>query len=488
MCVNCRYIYNRYSRKHVLVKCGKCPACLQEKANARARKIRNNVTDGTICLFITLTYANDYVPYIDVNDIYENKHVGDINIYRNADIRYVYNRHTNTTSLKKLDKVQIIGSVDCSEISTDDFSKWKHLNGLPRTYFGVCWFADIQNFFKRLRQILLRKYNYERPFSYFTCSEYGGHSLRPHFHPLLFIRRCDEAIFRSAIVEAWPYADKTRTAKFIEIARDASNYVASYVNCSSSLPSFMQNDLFKQKHSHSKGFGTVLDCFSLRSILQKIDSGDLFYYSRKKYDGVSTTNKLPIPLYVLHRYFPLFKGYRWLTSSQFRTILLDPQKVGYILNDCDVQFTFNNNLIQFHRINKLSNPVYHFSSLESYRLYVRITNCIDRFIQQTGLSVYDYIYYYERCYSIYASNMLRLSHENITLLDDYNDFYENIYEYFDCLDEVAPTLSNLSDLQTDPNKRRDIVSKSALFSTIYEQKDKQKKVVNYALSNLNYNV
>ena len=61
MCTNSRFIWNPYARKKILVKCGKCDACKQEKALARSTRIRNNVTSGTIALFITLTYTNDYL-------------------------------------------------------------------------------------------------------------------------------------------------------------------------------------------------------------------------------------------------------------------------------------------------------------------------------------------------------------------------------------------------------------------------------------------
>ena len=69
MCTNCRYIFNRYIRKSILVPCGKCEACQQDKANKRAQRIRNNVQDGMLTLFATFTYANDYLPYILRSDL-----------------------------------------------------------------------------------------------------------------------------------------------------------------------------------------------------------------------------------------------------------------------------------------------------------------------------------------------------------------------------------------------------------------------------------
>ena len=347
MCTHCRTVYNPYSRRTLLVKCGKCPSCLQEKAFARARRIKNNLDDGMICLFFTLTYANDYLPYIDRMDLYEDCFHEDVAIYRNASIRKVFDRHSGEVRWKKNDVKDIIAYVNPIDIDFCDIDKIPSPTGMPKDYVSVCWYPDIQDFYKRLRVYLERNCNYAKRFSYYSCSEYGSFHKRAHFHGLLFIPREDEALFRSAIVESWPYADKARTAKFIEIARDAANYVASYVNSSSRLFPLLTADCFKQKHSQSKDFGVVLDCFSLRSILKKIDEGDLYYYIRQKFDGTSNVRKLPIPLYVLYRYFPKCKGFSWLDSCQLRTILLDPQRVGDILTDVDLNFRYERDVYDY---------------------------------------------------------------------------------------------------------------------------------------------
>ena len=69
MCTRQKYIYNKYLHKSILVKCGKCEACQQEKAAHRASRIRNNCSFGLVPLFITLTYTNDYVPYLTFSEL-----------------------------------------------------------------------------------------------------------------------------------------------------------------------------------------------------------------------------------------------------------------------------------------------------------------------------------------------------------------------------------------------------------------------------------
>lgn len=505
MCTNCRYIYNRFSRRHVLVKCGKCPACQQEKAMKRANRIRNHSVDGQLCLFVTLTYSNDYVPYIRKSDIFNDNCTGEVSVYRRCSIRQVFDRHSGLLRFKKSNESSILGFVSSFDVDLSNHHLWKSLKGFGDSdCFGVCWYQDLQDFFKRLRQFLIRKYNYEKKFAYFSCSEVGSVTQRPHFHLLLFIPREAETLFRSAISEVWSYADKTRTDKYIEVARDASNYVASYVNSHSSVSSTCTFNQFMQKHSHSKNFGVVLDCFSLRSLLQKIDSGDLCYYRRTKFDGATNVSPMPIPLYVLYRYFPVCKGFSWLSSSQLRAILLDPQKVGDILTDFSFNAIYKRDIYDYNfhshcfdyglslahyvpirRCSKLINPVYHYTPKETYQIYVRLSNCQKRFIEETGLSLYDYVFYYERVYNIYKSMILKMSHSDISLIDDYSDFYENAFEVFDNPD-IAPTL-NLP-LQLDPNKRGFVVRTTEKYLSLYDRLDKQKKVTNYVMEKLGHAV
>lgn len=51
------------------VPCGTCPSCLAAKANKRASLIRSTNPEGTTCYFVTLTYSNDFLPYVDLNEL-----------------------------------------------------------------------------------------------------------------------------------------------------------------------------------------------------------------------------------------------------------------------------------------------------------------------------------------------------------------------------------------------------------------------------------
>lgn len=494
MCTHSHYIWNPYSCRKVLVPCGHCPACLQEKACKRANRIRNNVTEGTIALFVTLTYSNDYVPYVLRDDLYSSDF--EVNVYRNASYRFVFDRHSGQVRGRKIVGVHPISRcwipTDerlCSpENSIDMLRDLKGLNGLGRNYVGVCLYSDLQKFFKRLRQILVRNYDYEGEFSYYGCSEYGGHSYRPHFHALIFCPSDYEETFRDAILTAWPYADKHRTYEYIEVAKDAASYLSSYVNSNFSVPQVLQDDFFKPKHSQSKSFGVVLDCFQLPQILQKIERGDIVYYRSQKFDGESSVVAVSVPDYVLNRYFPKFKGLSWLSSRQLRSILLAPERIGFVLGSNQVVFRYAEEGViyncSFKREPKIIHPLYDFSPQETYRIYVMLENCYQRFHRETGLSRFDYALYYERVWSVKSLQSIKMSLLDIELYSDFSDFYSNAIELeFD--DSLSPTLSGLN-LQLDPNKRKDIVDKTNHFSVLFDKLDKQKKVTNYCMTRMGH--
>lgn len=470
MCTNCRYIYNRYIRKTILVPCGKCEACQQDKANKRAQRIRNNVQNGTLTLFTTFTYANDYLPYILRSDLKSDSF--DIPVYRNADIRYIFNPHTNKYALKKDAGIRQIHQVfiPLENRTNSEIFPLVGARGLGYDKIGVCLHSDFQKFLKRLRQYFDRVLKHEINFSYFVCSEYGSRFKRPHFHALFFIPAAVEQDFRNALVACWSYADKSRTKDYMEIARDAASYVASYVNSTSLLSQVMQTNDFRQKHSFSLGFGVAADCFSLPAILRKIDSGDLCYYSRKQFDGESSLVALPIPSYVLNRFFPKFKGFSILPTSALSRILRNPQ-AAFELSDKGYVNSFA--------------PHYDFNNRECYEIAVRLENAFQRFYDITGLNRFDYEYYYQRAWLVHFNVCNKLLYKDIKTASDLYDFYENIQ---DIKEGLVNTDFDITDCQSNPNARSDIVIRTNHLTELYYLKDKSRKVTNYIMTEIGHMV
>ena len=416
MCQFGKYVHNSYIHKSVFVSCGKCESCLQQKANARAMRIRNHA-DGRLCLFVTLTYANEFIPYIQTSSLVNLDDVvfKDITVYRDAYVRYYLDRKIVTFNQSIVDT-----------FSSKDFNKYCYdvpeLNK-KSSCTGIVYWPDVQNFIKRLRINLKRTYNYEKPISYFAVGEYGAKkkSWRPHFHLLLYFSEGTYQELQSVISKSWPFGDMSRKNKRIQIAVDASGYVASYVTKSSGLPKILESSVIRQKHSHSLYFGHSLPAFSLLSLLQKVDQGNLSYTREILRDGVPVLVNLPIPKYVISRYFPKFKGYSSFAPDEIRCILLSPVILWNRLG---------------HSLNGLL-PNYLSYSRDEFLAFVKhLSHCVFEYIRITGKTIYDYAFDYCNIWFQRFNFIFKHSYDDVVI---FSDFYENINEFI-INPSLAPTL------------------------------------------------
>ena len=343
MCINIRKIYNKYTGKALYVPCGHCPACLQDKASSRSNKIRfHHANSGKKCYFITLTYDNLHIPFINYDmldyDTYsytpQPLHFTTVLPICRLDMTdsgFCYERPLSKDSTDPLSHVHFdyFDFFDSNDniipykfISNDNFEKTSFYQDPSCDYvtftrrIGVLYKPDFVNFIKRLRINYERKFKSPNDFEYFVVGEYGPTTHRPHFHLLLWTNLSFNDV-KSAVVKAWPFADKMRTEKYVEIARQPSDYVSSYVNSSTSLPALLQKKAIKIFHSHSKNFGFNRPDFKLPTILYKLSlsyqRGDIKkgcqykFEFRKEVNGLMSSSLL-LPKYVRNRYFPEFVG------------------------------------------------------------------------------------------------------------------------------------------------------------------------------------
>lgn len=134
------------------VPCGKCKECLSNKQsewNVRAYyEYKACIDKGGFVLFVTLTYNEDNLPYVDLYD-YQNNY---------------------------------LDTLPC-------FNK-----------------VDIQHFLHRLRKRLSRKVNHTVNLKYLITSEYGGTTHRPHYHGLIFIYdNLYPDYVKKEINDCWPH-------------------------------------------------------------------------------------------------------------------------------------------------------------------------------------------------------------------------------------------------------------------------------------------
>lgn len=451
MCVNQSYVFNKYTGEKVYTSCYNCPSCQQSRADFRYSKIQNHIKgQDYFTIFLTLTYSNDFLPVFYASDCFnpdkplELDHDGfyQIPIYRLMSYSVRPNRNGGTTKVIKPSSLPI----DYFPVSEKEYSRFftpDILNGCtsPVNYpcfdaIGVSYSADWTNFVKRLNSNLFRYYGIPRQtFSYYRVSEYGPETLRPHFHALLFFPKKYLAMYsqiRRSIVASWPFCNPDRLyGKGIQIARNAASYLSKYVNRGSNFPPFLSVLSIRPKASSSNFFGFGNSEFSLPSLLEKIDKRSLFYtYHSVDKEGRPFSRDVLLPAYVIHRYFPKFKGMRLLSFLQIYDFI------------CAPSFAYLYKTPVWHLIDYTYDDF--LSAAKGFRRgFNRFLECFP------GSSIYDYAIYYVKCHSLYFSTLMRMSFNDIV---SYSDYYHHYYNFADYLDGKVR-----SDIRIDSNVTHDFV-------------------------------
>lgn len=480
MCTNQKEIENHYTHTKLYVKCGKCPACLQEKAAYRVARIKANDSPYTDTLMVTLTYRRYDCPYIMRDEAYEfaGGLRDTLNIYRDTSYRRV--RVTSDYDMADIrkDGQVVLGSIDF--VDKCNFKGMKDLAHL-KGKIGIAFYPDYQDFVERLRNNLKRNFNYYGDFKIYACSEYGTKSLRPHFHLLLWIPKGSQALFRSAIDKSWYFSNISRFPRRVEVAYKAATYVSSYVNCGSDFPKFLK-DYAKPKHSYSKGFGCNSPIFQLPEILRRFNKGSLHYSVLKDKSGIPSIVDVPLPAYVIHRFFPKFKGYSRLVTSQ---ILDLSGRLQGLYNAGE--FSTPGAKLRSERmiLDKVIFPVY-YSDIDLYRTAVRLKNAYQRFCENAyKISFSDYMVLHCRIWSLYASEILKLHllNPDVPLWEKYDNL-ENVKCMYDhsLLYQLPVGFKPAMLRVTDPNKFYTTQRNTARYFISYHDHIKHRSVGNVIAS------
>lgn len=474
MCTNRKKIVNHYTGREIYVSCGRCPACLQEKANRRAARIRKHAnSNGKVLLFLTLTYANKYIPYIKKSDAKVNtfipvyrdftrrlKHDGSgeyVDVPCSGPVTYA-DTHIKTKDNKANLKLSTFNPLFLPSL------KYMY-NGKRLSYrdrVGVCYYKDWQDFFKRLRINYERKNGEKFPSEFWACSEYGETFKRPHFHALIACKPSELRQVRNAIIESWPFVGRNSKRVDIQIARNAASYVASYINCGSDFPEYLRQ-FFRPKYSMCRVFGTDARELQLIEILDKIKDGSLTFLGTRVLENRVEPAVLPIPKYIIHRFFPLFKGYSRLPADALRRVLLQPS------------------VLSFAYFSETAN-----TREDARKFEVRLSNCYVRFRDELAkrgreTSYLEYIRYYESAWNVYNSTLLKES------LRDSDNSYNSMISHYDNLESVKDALP--FDLPYNyQNDNPFNVSRTTQLTDLYKKKLKTSKVSNLAMTSLSYEV
>lgn len=481
MCINKIYIRDLYRISSVgtYYACGRCPSCRQQSANRRAKRIRQHSPFGTSCVFVTLTYDNEHIPYILKSDIINgNKSLRDdcfnsyhLSVYRDSD---PYKNEFN-----------LLDDVEISKVYSDrEISKISSVVSKKSTDYdkvSICYTPDIQKFFKRLRIRFSREVGKIVPLSYYFAPEYGPTTQRYHAHLLIwFPNSFSLPQIRCNIIAAWPYADftKFKDDKWCDYAKCASNYLASYVNCSSDLSQFLYDE-FRPKPSHSVGFGFDNEQFSLSQILKKFSSGRNVTYSTiiKSVNGVPTWSDIPLPQYVIYRYFPRIKGFSRLSMSTLRAIYRNPSSILWLSN-LQSYLTDSGVLMQQSLYKDVYGLPLYLSYQDAMMFFKRLIRVWITYFLPLGVSYIDYT---ELIFDFY------LALSSYRYIQSQQHFFpeNNAFEFFNLSDirkgkvsapTILPYISDLSDFQLNANNFSNEIYETSQLTSKFNKNIKQRKL------------
>lgn len=433
MCFDRKAIKNKYDNHVYYCDCGHCSPCLQAKANRRVERIQNEFLggngNGLVCLFVLLSYANSFVPYIRKSD-YEY-------FREDPDNRCLYLYRSNKTIqvLTKSDFLNYNKYPDFAslDLHNDYITSFRGGFHYVHDVISVRYLKDIQNFFKLLKINLFRQ-GYEGYFSYFWCSDYGGENKRCHFHILVY---CDSSYYKtmvSTICKSWPFADldKPRRQKdgsyrrSWEIARNPASYVASYVNCVEDVSPLLANAKpFKPLYKFSQGFGCHYKEFSLVSVVEKFYQRNLYYVEKRVVDGSVVDRLNIIPQYVMSRYFPKFKGFAKLYPDEVELLARQPARIF-------AHARFREEQVNIDDFIPCSCRGLTYLDLDldlCKKIYVKLLN-INRRCYALGESFfYSWSYAYSRVWPMYYSNLLVQSWQDVRYSQDVFEHFDNIDDY-----------------------------------------------------------
>lgn len=254
-CLKPKVVLNKYTGKKVVVKCGKCEACLNAKSANYTQRCQLESKSHFYRYFISLTYNRFSVPLCKIQ--FNEK----TDLYDVIAITPRINK-----DLKSIGQSSIIAEISADEVDEMIIPK-QNIHPSCKGNIPFLYKRDIQLFLKRLR-----KYIKNEKIRFFLCGEYGTDKLRCHYHLILWFEEEQTAKdLRKNLRKAWPFGRIDCQASRDETA----SYVASYVNSLSHLPSLYSHIGLRPFMVHSKWLGNkvVEEYYSVQQVNETFTAG-----------------------------------------------------------------------------------------------------------------------------------------------------------------------------------------------------------------------
>lgn len=207
-CLNPQRIVNPYTHECMTVPCGKCKACILAKNSRYAFQCDLESYCSMYTVFVTLTYAPNYLPVATPMYLGDNTDFGLLCRYDLVDFETGESLGVFESESSQLELLQ------------QKFNLCGSISYLRKT--------DLQLFLKRFRYYVTKRLPKEKV-RYYAVGEYGPVHFRPHYHLLLFLNSKEVLqICPEAVSEAWPFGRID-----VQVSEGkCSSYVAGYVNSS----------------------------------------------------------------------------------------------------------------------------------------------------------------------------------------------------------------------------------------------------------------
>lgn len=289
-CLHPRRIVNPYTKEELVVPCGRCEACQTSKALRYKLQCDLERKCHKFCVFVTLTYAPEFLPccYPVLSDL--ESHFEDDCAYDLVDDEGV----VLTTTFMTRHQMDML------------LSKFNIGGKIP--YLRK---RDLQLFLKRLRKRIFKKTNEKVRF--FAAGEYGPVHFRPHYHVLLYFSSRETLSYAfDAVCASWKYG---RVDVQLSVS-DVSKYVSGYVNSFSRLPKIYKVDGLCPFNSHSQRLGQGYFSYLRETIYEKT-LDEIITMRSVINDRYQEFGTLPS---IIALYFPKCRGYSY-KSPYNRTFL-----------------------------------------------------------------------------------------------------------------------------------------------------------------------
>lgn len=245
-------VQNPYTHEFIKVPCGCCKTCALKRSRKMSLLCSFEEKDYKYTWFVTLTYTQDNIPYIE--PVFDSDE---------SEFEFIFHNPRN-----KFDK-SLINSDFVHHYKGKNISYLVDKCRLLNRGISVLDKTDAQKFIKRIRYYINKHFN--ENIRYYCVGEYGPKTLRPHFHFILFTNSQEvSASIPELVSKSWSLGRVDASLS----RHGVSSYVAGYVNSTVSLPSLYAFCEAKPFSLHSNFFATGF----FKSQRQKIYSDEPYQF------------------------------------------------------------------------------------------------------------------------------------------------------------------------------------------------------------------